>query len=74
MEQVPEGINEINVPDRVHDLYALMVCKPMVLSYKLYQLLIPLNPYPMTIFVVINKCWPNHCLTSRLESNWCDLS
>ena len=60
MEQVPEGINEINVPDRVHDLYALMVCKPMVLSYKLYQLLIPLNPYPMTIFDAMNERPLNH--------------
>ena len=34
-DQIPEGTDEISVPERVYEMFVLMVSKPIVLSYKL---------------------------------------
>ena len=57
----------MNVPEGVYGLYVPTVRKQFF-SQKIYYLMHPPNPFPIKIFDVMHKCWPNYLLIWYLSN------
>ena len=71
MERVTEGTTAIDVSERVSGLYVLMAHKTMVSSYKLYEMMCPLDLHSIIIIDLRREGQMNQYL-NRHDSNQYD--